>query len=169
MAEPRRRRRWDRFFLAAFALFTLVALVHEPLFYGYCGWDGLRARQCGNAVVQAIWVGYAQLDPVYFDMPRWMALMIGFDSLLLAPFYVYSVWVFARGRADTPLYRTIATAVSGGLVYAMVLYLSWEVLEAPDTGADLPAVIGYNLPWGLVPLLLILRLHRGAVSGGSHS
>lgn len=164
MPERAPFRGWDRFFLAAFALFTLVALVHEPLFYWSCGWDGLRARQCGDALVQAIWVGYAGYDPVYFDMPLWMALMIGFDSVLLAPFYVYSLWTFATRRADTPLYRTVALTVSGALIYAMALYLSWEVLEADRTGANLAAVVGYNLPWGLIPLLLVIRLHRGAAA-----
>lgn len=154
--------KWDAFFLACFVLFVLVAFVHEPLFYLYCGWDGLKHDTCTNDTVAAIWKGYAQYDPVYFDMPSWMALMIGFDTVLLSPFYVWSVWALWTGRVDTPLYRSVALVVCGGLIYAMVLYLSWEVLEADTWGTQLLPVILYNIPWGLVPLMYVVRLHKGA-------
>jgi hypothetical protein len=156
---------WDVFFIAAFSLFALVAFVHEPLFYLYCGWDGLRHDRCTNETIAAIWKGYAKYDPVYFDIPLWMALMIGFDSMLLSPFYVYAIWAFAKGRADTPLFRVIAYTVSGALIYAMVLYLTWEVLSARQYGTALAQVISYNAPWGIVPLLLVVRLYRGSRSG----
>ncbi len=156
-----RYRVYDAFFIAAFGLFVLVAFVHEPLFYIYCGWDGLRHDSCANATVAQIWKSYAKADPVYFDMPLWMALMIGFDSILLSPFYVYAIYAFATGRADTPLFRAVGYSVSGALIYAVVLYLSWEVLSAKQYGTSLLPVIGYNLPWGLVPLLLVFRLYRG--------
>lgn len=155
-------RGWDAFFVIAFGLFTLVAFVHEPLFYAYCGWDGLRHDSCTNQTIAAIWKGYAKYDPVYLDMPLWMALMIGFDTFLLSPFYVYSIYVFATGRADTTLYRSVAYTVSGALIYAMLLYISWEILEAKRYGTSLFPVIAYNIPWGLVPLLLVVRLYRGA-------
>lgn len=164
-SEPMRARSpypgWDRFFVIAFSLFVLVAFVHEPLFYWHCGWNGLRTGVCTSEAVKAIWVGYAQYDPVYFDMPLWMALMIGFDSVLLSPFYVYAVWALATGRADTPLFRTIASTVCGGLIYAMVLYMTWEVMEAETYSTDLLMVTIYNIPWGLVPLGLVIRLHKG--------
>ncbi|MGH8445672.1 MAG: EXPERA domain-containing protein [Solimonas sp.] len=161
MNEARRFPLWDGFFIVAFSVFVLVAFVHEPLFYLYCGWDGLRQDTCSNETVAAIWKGYAIHDPVYFDMPLWMALMIGFDSVLLSPFYVYAVYAFARRRADTPLFRAIGYSVSGAAIYAMLLYLSWETMTAKQYQANLVAVWGYNLPWGVVPLLLIFRLYRG--------
>jgi hypothetical protein len=46
----------------------------------------------------------------------------------------------------------------------MALYLTWEVMSAKQHGTALLPVIGYNLPWGLVPLLLVIRLYRGARS-----
>lgn len=166
--------RADLFFLACFALFILVAFVHEPLFYHYCGWDGLRSagpagiarHGCSNDIVAAIWVGYARFDPVYFDMPLWMALMIGFDSLLLSPFYVYSAYMLWSGKVDTPLYRAIAYTVSGGLIYAMILYITWEVMSASQYNTALLPVIAYNLPWGIVPLLLVVRLYCGGKKTG---
>jgi hypothetical protein len=158
--------RADRFFFACFVVFMLVAFVHEPLFYYYCGWDGLRQDSCTNATVAAFWNDYARADPVYFDMPLWMALMIGFDSTLLAPFYVYAAYVLWMGKVDTPLFRAIAYTVCGGLIYAMVLYLTWEVLSAERYRTALLPVIAYNLPWGLVPLLLVLRLYRGGLKTG---
>src|SRR5437879_241610 len=77
---------WDVFFFCMFVLFCLVAFVHEPLFYLYCGWDGLRHDSCTNATIAQIWKGYAQYDRVYFDAPLWMELLIFFDTLLLSPF-----------------------------------------------------------------------------------
>jgi hypothetical protein len=161
--------RADIFFLACFALFILVAFVHEPLFYHYCGWDGLRNNSCSNPVIAAIWNGYARFDPVYFDMPLWMALMIGFDSVLLSPFYVYSAYILWTGKVDTPLYRAIAYTVSGGLIYAMILYITWEVMSAKQYGTALLPVIIYNVPWGIVPLLLVFRLYFGGQKTGEHS
>lgn len=153
--------RADRFFLVCFGIFMLVAFVHEPLFYYYCGWDGLRHDSCTNGTIAAIWKGYANYDPVYFDMPLWMALMIGFDSVLLSPFYVYSFYVFRTGRVDTPLYRAIGYTVSGGLIYAMILYMTWEVMSASHYRTALLPVTVYNVPWGIVPLLLVIRLYCG--------
>jgi hypothetical protein len=161
--------RADRFFLVCFALFILVAFVHEPLFYYYCGWDGLRHNSCTNPTIGAIWNGYARYDPVYFDMPLWMALMIGFDSILLSPFYVYSFWIFRTGRVDTPLYRAIGCTVSGGLIYAMILYLTWEAMSAAQYGTALLPVALYNLPWGIIPLLLVIRLYRGGQTTGEQT
>jgi len=163
--------RWDGFFFCMFVLFCLVAFVHEPLFYLYCGWDGLRHDSCTNATIAKIWKGYAQYDRVYFDAPLWMELLIFFDTLLLSPFYVYSLYALASGRADTPLYRAVAYAVCGAMIYAMILYLGWEVLAADQYHTALGAVIGYNIPWGMVPLLLIVRLYRGSrreAEGGTH-
>jgi emopamil binding protein len=161
----------DISFLVCFVIFVLVAFVHEPLFYLYCGWDGLRDNTCTNPLVAAIWSGYAKFDPVYFDMPLWMALMIGFDSILLSPFYVYSVYALWTGKIDTPLYRALGYSVSGGLIYAMILYITWEVMNAEIYKTALIPVIAYNVPWGLVPLLLIFRLYFGGqrlapVNGG---
>jgi len=151
----------DIFFLVCFVIFILVAFVHEPLFYLYCGWDGLHNNSCTNPIVAAIWIGYAKFDPVYFDMPLWMALMIGFDSVLLSPFYVYSAYALWSGRIDTPLYRAIAYSVCGGLIYAMILYITWEVMSAAKYQTALIPVIAYNIPWGIVPLLFIFRLYYG--------
>jgi len=53
----------------------------------------------------------------------------------------------------------------------MILYLGWEVLAADQYHTALGAVIGYNIPWGMVPLLLIVRLYRGSrreAEGGTH-
>jgi len=153
---------WDGFFFVMFLLFCLVAFVHEPLFYVYCGWDGLRHDSCTNQTIAAIWKGYARYDRVYFDMPLWMALLVGFDTFLLGPFYVYSLYALATGRVDTPLYRAVAYSTCGAMIYAMVLYISWEVLEADRYATALGPVIGYNIPWGIMPLLLIIRLYRGS-------
>ena len=152
---------WDKFFFASFVLFILVAFIHEPLFYLYCGWDGLKNSTCTNETVAAIWIGYAKYDPVYFDMPLWMALMIGFDSFLLSPFYVYSAYALWNNKIDTPRYRAIGYTVSGGLIYAMVLYIVWEVMTAKHYQAALIPVIGYNIPWGIIPLMYVLRLYYG--------
>ncbi len=154
--------KWDRFFFGAFALFVLVAFVHEPLFYLYCGWDGLRHNTCTNQTIADIWIGYAKSDPVYFDMPLWMALMIGFDSVLLSPFYLYSLYALGAGKVDTPFYRACGYTVSGALIYAMVLYIVWEVMQADVYHTALVPVITYNIPWGMVPLLLVFRLYYGA-------
>ncbi|HEY3699710.1 MAG TPA: hypothetical protein VGK97_10290 [Spongiibacteraceae bacterium] len=159
---------WDKFFLVCFVLFILVAFIHEPLFYIYCGWDGLHNNTCTNATIANLWIDYARYDPVYFDMPLWMALMIGFDSFLLSPFYVYSVYALWVGKADTPLYRTIAYVVCGGLIYAMILYITWEVMTAEKYHAALMPVIGYNIPWGIVPLLFVFRLYFGAKKLGEN-
>jgi hypothetical protein len=158
--------RADRFFFGCFVVFILVAFVHEPLFYYYCGWDGLRHNSCTNSTIAAIWNGYARYDPVYFDMPLWMALMIGFDSTLLAPFYLYAAYILWTGKVDTPLFRAIAYTICGGLIYAMILYIAWEVLSANQYQTALLPVIAYNVPWGIVPLLLVFRLYAGGQKTG---
>jgi hypothetical protein len=64
------------------------------------------------------------------------------------------------------LYRAIAYTVCGGLIYAMILYIAWEVLSAEKYQTALLPVIAYNVPWGIVPLLLVFRLYAGGQKTG---
>lgn len=151
--------RFDTAFLVAFYFFAFIALVHEPAFYLFCGWENIAT--CDTPIVGELWRGYAELDRVYFDIPLWMRLMVEFDTWLLLPFYIYSIVALHRGLVDTPLYQAIGIAVSGAMVYAMILYCTWEVLTYQEIGSHLVGVIVFNIPWGIVPLLWIWRLFHG--------
>jgi hypothetical protein len=148
--------------LFLFACF--IALFYEPafLYFSNCGWSGIGLGldgPCGQSWVGRAWLGYLQVEPIYADAPRWIQLVNEFDVFLFGWFYVLSIVVFLRGKADAAWYRNLATFIAGMMTYSMILYLTWQILSVEETKANLQAVIIANGLWLFIFLVLMVRLY----------
>jgi hypothetical protein len=165
---PLRERRYDWFFIAAFALFAstsftvdLVNLLMRPNPHS----DFLFAR-----VVYHVYAGGA--DPLLVANPRFLQVGAGISALVFGTFYLVLVYAFVKGRewirlpavfyagmvvqttfivlvvgftGDAPLFRAACGAAYAGFDY---------------TFTNVPRVLAYNLPYIVVPLLLAARMLR---------
>lgn len=147
----------DRVLLGWYVLFGVVALTFEPAFYFGCDWS---ARLCPAAqtspvvaTVRDAWMIYAHWDPLFFDVPLWLRVLCFIEVFVFGPLYLITAWGIFRRASWLP---ALALPFSGALVYSTVVYFAMEVLEAVP-GTSMAMVLAVNLPWTVVPLVLMLR------------
>jgi hypothetical protein len=93
------------------------------------------------------WYGNS-FDPLLMARPVWWKMNIWIDSLFYGPFYAFAIYAFIKGRSWI---RIPALFFSGMMVTGVIVILEAEVAGPHATP---------NLPWLLVPLLLIARLWK---------
>ncbi len=101
------------------------------------------------------WYG-SSFDPLLMARPVWWKMTIWIDSLIYGPFYAVAIYAFIKGR---DWIRTPAIFYSG-MMFTGVIVILGEELAGPHATPHLPLVLGLNLPWLLVPLLLTARLWK---------
>lgn len=152
---------FDRFLVFWYLLFAFTALVFEPLFYYGCQWN---AHTCYYASIypfigrmRDIWVLYLQYDPVFFVLPLWLRVLCTIEVWIFGPLYL----LVAIGMLTNATWlEMIALPFSGALVYSTVVYFAMELLDF-TIGTNLYVVFLVNLPWTIIPILLMYQIrHR---------
>ena len=101
------------------------------------------------------WYG-SNFDPVLMARPQWWKMTIWVDALFYGPFYAFAIYAFVKGRD----WIRIPAIFYSGMMFAGVTIILGEEVAGPHATPQLPLVIGLNLPWLLVPILLTLRLRK---------
>lgn len=165
---PFRRRRYDWFLVAALAMFAttsftvdLVNLLFRP------------DADSGFALARFVHDSYAAgADPLLAANPRFVQTASGISAVVFGTYYVAAIYAFIRGRdwirlptflyagmivqstalfltvglvGDAPLFRTVCGSAYSGFDY---------------TFTDVPKVVFGNVPYIVVPLLLVVRMWR---------
>lgn len=146
-----RDRPFDAFLVFWFALFAVSSLVFEP----FIVFDVDLAST--TDVVGRTWYWYASsFDPVFLETPVWLRIMCGIDAFLFGPFYLVLIHALVRARNWI---RTPALLYGAAVVYSTAVYFGYEVLDPGNRAqANLPMVFLVNLPFTVVPLLLLWRM-----------
>jgi hypothetical protein len=100
----------------------------------------------------------SRLDPLLLARPVWWKMTIWLDVLFYGPFYAFAIYAFIRGR---DWIRTPAIFYAG-MMFADVLIILGEEFAGPHASPHFMQVLALNLPWLLVPLLLVYRLHSSS-------
>jgi hypothetical protein len=95
-------------------------------------------------------------DPLLMARPQWWKMAIWLDVLFYGPFYAFAIYAFVRGRE----WIRLPAIFYSGMMFAGVFIILGEEAWGPDAAPNFPLVLGLNLPWLLVPILLTLRLRR---------
>jgi hypothetical protein len=164
--KPLRKRPFDAFLVFFFCVFAISSLVYEQfVIFGVdlsTTWD----------IFGRSWYWYARsFDPVFLDPPLWLRIMCTIDGYVFGPLYLVFIFAFVKGRDWV---RIPALLYGAAIVYSTLVYFGWEFLdEANRSQANLVAVFVVNIPYTVVPLLLMWRMRlpepftRGtAASGG---
>lgn len=157
-----RRSRWDVILLPAYALGILNALVLSlPEALGVpvapdSPWPPLRALHT--------WA--VEQEPQHLVMPPTLQASLLYDAFVQLPLLV--VLLIGYGlRKDWPWLRTAAIVYAVSAIVNMYFYFMQTFL-GPDSPPHLATYVPINLPWLLVPVLVLLRVRQDdGRSGGA--
>jgi hypothetical protein len=148
----------DTFIFAWYCLFGFVALVFEPLYYFGCEWNGetcpLAETYPFIGHVRDIWAIYNQFDPMFFNVPRWLQVMCMIEVFIFGPLYLITAYGF---YFRSSWLHAVALPFSGALIYSTIVYFAMEAWDLVP-GTNMVVVFAVNLPWTIVPALLLFRL-----------
>jgi hypothetical protein len=95
-------------------------------------------------------------DPALMAREPWWRATIWLDVLGFGPFYAFAIYAFVKGRS---FIRVPAFVWSGVMFANVTIILSEELIGAHKTPRP-GVVVAANLPWLLMPLLVVARLAR---------
>ena len=101
------------------------------------------------------WWG-SNFDPVLMARPAWWKATIWIDALGFGPFYAAALYALTKGR---DWIRTPALVWSG-LMFANVTIIMSEELGGVHATPHPWIVTAVNLPWWLLPVLVVARFAR---------
>jgi hypothetical protein len=156
--KPLRERPLDLFLVFWFCVFALSSFVFEQ--FVIFGVDlSTTTDPFGRT-----WYWYARsFDPVFLDPPLWLRIMCTIDGYIFGAFYPVFIYAFVRGCNWV---RIPALLYGSAIVYSTLVYFGWEFLDETNRqSANLLAVVIVNIPYTLVPLLLMWRVRRPAPFG----
>jgi emopamil binding protein len=155
MTLPLRERRVDIFFAAVFAAFTVTSLISDLL--PTIGVD--FSRPSGNFFAQSNYWYAHDADPLFMHPPVWMRIVTGLSAFVYMPFYVVLVVALIRGlnRIQLPavIYATMISTITGIIVFGVEFFG-----EAPLRTQNPGKFLAFNLPYVLIPLLLLVRMRK---------
>jgi len=150
---PLRRRHLDAFLVFCFCLFAVSSIVYEQFIV--FGVDLATTRD----IFGRSWYWYASsFDPIFLDTPLWLRIMCTIDAYVFGPFYLVLVYAFTRGKNWI---RVPALLYGAAILYSTAVYFGYEFLhETNRAEANLLAVFLVNVPYTVVPLLLMWRVRK---------
>src|ERR1700742_1831647 len=152
-----RERRIDIVFAVVFAAFTVTSVISDLL--PTIGVD--FGHPSDNFFVQSNYWYAHDADPLFMHPPDWMRIVTGLSAFVYMPFYVVLVFalVTAENWIQLPavVYATMILTLTGIVVFGV------EFFGDPATRTGNPGkFLVFNLPYVLVPLLLLIRMRAPA-------
>ena len=150
---PLRQRPIDIFFIAIFSVFIITCIISDSV-------EGLGLDQVAgstNILVQWNYWYASNFDPLYQSHPVWLRFISGTSAFIYVGFYVILIISLAKGwnRIQLPsvIYATMIIALTG------IPIMGVEFFGSAAERTPNPAVfLAFNLPYILVPLLLLIRM-----------
>ena len=150
---PLRQRPIDIFFIAIFSVFIITCIISDSV-------EGLGLDQVANSTNILVQWNYwyaSNFDPLYQSHPVWLRFISGTSAFIYVGFYVILIISLAKGwnRIQLPsvIYATMIIALTG------IPIMGVEFFGSAAERTPNPAVfLAFNLPYILVPLLLLIRM-----------
>ena len=95
-------------------------------------------------------------DPLLYARPVWWRATIWIDVVLFGPYYVFAVYAFIKKRN----WIRVPSIIYASVMLTNVTIILSEEIWGPHATPHLPAVLGANASWVIVPLLIIWRMRR---------
>jgi hypothetical protein len=152
---PLKQRPIDIFFMVMFSLFALTSAISDAI--PTLGIP-MTADSPSMLARSNFWYGNG-CDPLFLLSPLWLRIVTGLSAFVYGPFYVLLVWALAKGKNGIQLpavmYATLITVITGVLVFGVEFFgePQYRVQNAPK-------FLAFNLPYVIVPLLLLVRMRK---------
>ncbi|HEY1487375.1 MAG TPA: emopamil-binding family protein [Micromonosporaceae bacterium] len=152
---PLRERRIDIFFAVIFAAFAVTSVISDLL-----PTVGVNfSHDSSNFFVHSNYWYAHDADPLFMNPPDWMRIVTGLSAFVYMPFYLVLVYclVTARNWIQLPsvIYATMIVTLTGVVVFGVEF---WG--EAALRTHNPAKFLAFNLPYVLVPLLLLIRMRK---------
>jgi hypothetical protein len=158
-AIPLARRRGDLIFLAFFIVnlgfITYIVdieqlIIADPAHFQYPFWPP------APLVDLVHWWGRTY-DPLLLVRPVWWKATIWIDALFFGPFYAVALYAFSAGKD----WIRLPSIIWASVMLTNVTIILAEEIAGPHSTPQLGMVLLANLPWLLVPVLMLVRMSRG--------
>lgn len=152
---PLQQRKFDYFFIVMFSLFFITSMISDmvPTLTG-----GLVPNH-PNPLMQANYDYAIGCDPLFLNPPVWMRFVTGLSAFVYGPFYLVLVYAFIKGKnwihVPAIMYGTAISVITGVIVFGVEFFGEPE-WRCQNLGKFLPL----NLPYVLIPILLIIRMRK---------
>lgn len=152
---PLRERKIDIFFAIMFTLFALSAGVSDTMLT-----IGVPLTpDSSNPMARSVYAYAIDADPLFLHPPVWMRIAVGLSAFVYAPFCLLLSYALVRGKNwiqfPATIYATSISVITGVIVFGV------EFFGEPEWRTQNPAkFLAYNLPYVLVPLLLLARMRK---------
>jgi hypothetical protein len=152
---PLRRRGFDWVFIVFFCWAFVSCIISDAI-------PTLGIVQSADSTnILAQWnYAYASVnDPLFLNPPIWMRFVTGLSAFVYAPFYIVLVYalITARNWIQLPavIYATMIVSLTGIVVFGV------EFFGEPEFRTPNPlGFLAFNLPYVLIPLLLLIRMRK---------
>jgi hypothetical protein len=152
---PLRARPIDIVFVAVFAAFTVTSLISDLL--PTIGVD--ISHPSSNFFVNSNWWYVHDTDPLFMTPPVWMRIVTGLSAFVYMPFYVLLVIALIRGwngiQLPSVMYATMIAGITGVIVFGVEFFG-----EAQWVTPNPVKFLAFNLPYVLLPILLLIRMRK---------
>jgi hypothetical protein len=155
---PLAQRPWDYVFLAFFLLnFCFITyivdleqlVIANPAHFTSPLWPPAPLVDMVHNYARA-------LDPLVLARPAWWKMTIWFDALGFGPFYAASIYAYIRGRD----WIRLPSLLYGASIITIVCIILSEEYGGPHATPHFAIVLLLNLPWIIIPALIIVRMWR---------
>ena len=114
-----------------------------------------------SANILAKWnYSYASVnDPLFLHPPIWMRFVTGLSAFVYAPFYLILVYALIKGKnwiqLFSVIYGSLIVGITGVVVFGVEFFgeRQWRTPHPWN-------FLAFNLPYVLIPLLLIVRMRK---------
>ena len=152
---PLRRRPIDIFFAVMFTIFIVTSCIADML--PTLGVDFSQPN--GTFLVDSNYWYAHDADPLFMNPPVWMRIVTGLSAFVYLAFYLVLVPSLIKGwnRIQLPavIYATMIASITGIIVFGV------EFFGEAEFQTQNPAkFLAFNLPYVLIPLLLLIRMRK---------
>ncbi len=152
---PLRQRPIDIVFAVFFTLFIVTSCIADML--PTLGID--FTQPTGNFLVDSNYWYAHDADPLFMNPPVWMRIVTGLSAFVYMLFYFVLVPALLKGwnwiQLPAVIYATMISTITGIIVFGV------EFFGEPEFQTQNPAkFLAFNLPYVLVPLLLLIRMRK---------
>jgi hypothetical protein len=152
---PLRQRPVDLFFAIVFLLFAVTSAISDAIPTLGIAMDPHSA----NALARANYWYAVSTDPLFMHPPVWMRIVTGLSAFVYGPFYLLLVYCLVKGKnwiqLPSVIYATMIVTLTGIVVFG-VEFFGEPAFRTPDP----VKFLAFNLPYVLIPLLLLIRMRK---------
>jgi len=148
---PLKERPMDIILVFWFSVFCISSFIFEQFIV--FGVDLSRTTD----IFGRTWYWYAKsFDPIFLDTPIWLRVMCTIDGYVFGACYPFFIYALVKCRNWI---RIPALMYGAAIVYSTLVYFGWEFFDPTNRAeANLLAVFIINIPYTIVPLILIWRV-----------